>query len=130
MFNWFRKKEKAPVDFNALDALAEKGDTQAQQKLVELYYEDDPKNYALSFKWARRLAAKTPDCCLMLQVADMYDKGQGVALDKKQALTWFEHTLSCSIMQGRNSPLSTDVLNYVQGRIQTLRAEVGAQPKN
>ena len=123
MFNWFHKKKETLQDFQTLDELAEKGDQKAQRTLVELYYKDDPKKYPLAFKWAVRLASKTPDCCLMLQVADMYDKGQGVALNKKQALAWFENTLSCSIMQGRNSPLNTDVLNYIQERIQTLRTE-------
>ena len=125
LFNWFGKKKEKEPNFQDLDALAEKGDEQAQQALVRLYYEDDPTYYPLSFKWASRLAAQTSDCCLMLQVADMYDKGQGVEADKKQALSWYENTLSCSIVQGRNSPLNTDIINYVQGRIQALREEVG-----
>ena len=129
MFNWFRRnKQTKEQKFQALDEQAEKGDTKAQRTLVELYYEDDPSFYPLSFKWALRLASKTPDCCLMLQVAHMYDKGQGVTADKRLALTWFENTLSCSIVQGRNSPLNTDALNYVQDRIQALRTEV-ARPQ-
>ena len=125
MFDWLKKKKDKPEDFLALDALAEKGDADAQRQLVELYYGEKTELYPLAFKWAHRLASKMPDCCLMLQVADMYDKGQGVEADKKEALVWFENTLSCSIVQGRNSPLNTDALNYVQERIKDLREEVG-----
>ena len=126
MFNWLFKRKKKEVPLQQLDARAEKGDIDAQRTLVNLYGEDNPAYYPLCFKWTLRLASKKPDCGLMLQTAYMYEHGHGVAANKKQALAWFENTLSCAIVLGRNSPLDADTLNYVQERIQTLRAETEA----
>ena len=108
------------------DEEAEKGNQEACYKLMMLYFDETEEYYPLAFKWTQRIACTVPDCAAMLQLAKMYDDGHGTACNKDQALTWYEHCLSLHIIRGKNSPLSVDAANFVQQRIQALRAQKSA----
>jgi len=102
---------------------AQKGNEEACYKLMMLYFDEAEEYYPLAFKWTQHIACTRPDCAAMLQLAKMYDEGHGTAPNPAQALTWYEHCLSLHIIRGKHSPLSTDAANFVQQRIQTLRAQ-------
>lgn len=102
---------------------AEKGNTEACYKLMMLYFDETEEYYPLAFKWTQHIACSVPDCAAMLQLAKMYDDGHGTEPHKDLALKWYEHCLSLHIIRGKNSPLSVDAANFVQERIQALRAQ-------
>ena len=102
---------------------AQQGNQEACYKLMMLYFDETEEYFPLAFKWTQHIACTVPDCAAMLQLAQMYDKGHGTARNQAQALTWYEHCLSMHIIRGKNSPLSVDAANFVQERIQALRAQ-------
>ena len=122
----FQAKRRRLYQMWEQQALA--GKVEARYKLLMLYYEEKPEYYPLAFKWTVAVANRGEDCGVMLQAAEMYLAGKGVAPDAKRALLWFERALSTHILQGRRSPLSVRSSNYIQERIQELRAQVGDVP--
>ena len=108
------------------EAEAKKGNREACYKLMMLYFDESEEYYPLAFKWTEHIACTVPDCAAILQLAKMYDCGHGTAQNDAQALTWYEHCLSLHIIRGQNSPLSVDAANFVQERIQALRAQKSA----
>lgn len=107
------------------EKLAEQGDEEAKYRLLMLYRDEKPDFYAQAFKWTMDVARQGDDCCVLLQAAQMFEAGHGTAQDNEQALLWFERALSLHILRGNQSPLSAGATNYLQQRIQTLRAKLG-----
>lgn len=107
------------------DREADNGDEEARYKLLMLYQDEGEEYYPLAFKWTVAVANAGADCGVMLQAAEMYAAGHGVPLDDEKALLWFERALSLHILQGKQSPLSVEAANYIQERIQELRAKLG-----
>jgi hypothetical protein len=102
---------------------AEQGSREAAYKLLMLYFDEGEEYYPLAYKWTEYLAREGNDCGVLLQLAQMYEKGHGVAQDKQKALTWYERCLSLHIIKGKDSSLSLETTNFVQERIQALRGE-------
>lgn len=126
--HFFDFKAKRRRLYQMWEQQAQAGKVEACYKLLMLYYEEKPEYYPLAFKWTVAVANRGEDCGVMLQAAEMYLAGKGVAPDAKRALLWFERALSTHILQGRRSPLSVHSANYIQERIQELRAQVGDVP--
>lgn len=137
LFTWQHLKNgcKRFFDFSARrhalysgwESLAERGDEEAKYKLLMLYQDAEPEFYPLAFKWTLAVAKEGTDCGALLQAAQMLEAGHGTAKDDSQALVWFERALSLHILSGKNSSLSVQTSNYIQERIQTLRAKLGRE---
>ena len=123
---WMDFKQQKKELYASWEEEAKKGNQEACYKLMMLYFDETEEYYPLAFKWTEHIACTVPDCAAMLQLAKMYDEGIGTPRNQEQALTWYEHCLSLHIIRGKNSPLSIDAANFVQQRIQTLRARKSA----
>jgi len=85
------KKEKPlSENFLALKALAEKGDSMAQNSLGMMYYhgEEVAENDADVMKWYRK-AAEQGYAKAQYHLGAMYADGQGVLEDSKEAVKWY-----------------------------------------
>lgn len=137
LFAWQRLKNgcKRFFDFSARrhalyagwEARAENGDEEAKYKLLMLYRDNKPELYPLAFKWALSVAKEGVDCGVLLQTAQMLEAGHGTEKNESRALVWFERALSLHILRGKRSSLSVQSSNYIQERIQTLRAKLGRE---
>ncbi|MGN0024214.1 MAG: hypothetical protein ACI351_02140 [Candidatus Avelusimicrobium sp.] len=113
--------------YAAWEKLAEQGNEEARYRLLMLYSEKQKEFYPLAFKWTLRVAKESANCAVLLQAAQMLEAGHGTVQDDSQALVWFERALSLHILQGKNSSLSAERLNYIQEHIQSLRAKLGRE---
>lgn len=125
--HWFDFAGRRRARYAAWDALAERGDEEAKYRLLMLYQEGGGEFYPLAFKWTLRAAKEGSDCGVLLQAAQMLEAGHGTDKDENEALRWFERALSLHILRGKNSSLSVVTSNYIQERIQTLRAKLGKE---
>ena len=85
------KKEKPlSENFLALKALAEKGDSMAQNNLGMMYYhgEEVAENDAEAMKWYRK-AAEQGHAKAQYHLGAMYADGHGVLEDSKEAVKWY-----------------------------------------
>lgn len=113
--------------YAAWETLAEHGSEEAKYRLLMLYRDEGEEFYPLAFKWTMNVAKEGADCGVLLQAAQMLEAGHGTGRDDSQALVWFERALSLHILRGKRSSLSADTSNYIQERIQTLRARLGKE---
>lgn len=76
-------------DFKDILQLAERGDSEAQAKLGELYVEGEvvPQNYKKAFEWFSK-AAQQGNSQAQLIVGMMYFKGEGVQQNNELAEKW------------------------------------------
>jgi len=118
----FKGRKKAL--YEQWNTAAEQGSREAAYKLLMLYFDEGEEYYPLAYKWTEHLAQEGSDSGVLLQLAQMYEKGHGTPADKAKALMWYERCLSLHIYQGKNSSLSVDSSNFVQERIQELRLEL------
>ena len=79
-----------PTDFKSLKALAEKGDTDAQNELGDRYYHGQglEKDFKEAVKWYRK-AAEQGVADAQTNLGVMYYNGQGVEKDFVTALAWY-----------------------------------------
>lgn len=122
---WFDFAARRRALYAGWEALAEQGDEEAKYRLLMLYRDEKPDFYAQAFKWTMAVAQEGDDCCVLLQAAQMFEAGHGTAQDDEQALLWFERAHALHILRGKESPLSAGTSNYIQQRIQALRAKLG-----
>ena len=115
----FKGRRKALIAKWEQSAL--QGNIEAAYKLAMLYFEEEKEFYPLAFKWTEILAQQSEDCGVMLQLARMYELGEGTSQDVQKALDWYEKCLSTHIIKGKESHLSVSSENYVQQRIVSLR---------
>lgn len=125
--NWFDFNGRRRARYSAWEQLAEQGNEEAKYRLVMLYQDEGEEFYPLAFKWTLRVAKEGADCGVLLQAAQMLEAGHGTGQDDGQALLWFERALSLHILRGKKSSLSAATSNYIQERIQTLRAKLGRE---
>lgn len=88
-----KPKSTASKAMNNLRRSAEMGDTNAQNTLGAIYcgmpYDDVTViNYAEAYHWFK-LAADQGDGSAMLNLGDMYEKGEGVARSYPEAMKWY-----------------------------------------
>ena len=85
-----KKENPLSENFLALKALAEKGDSVAQNSLGMMYYhgEEVAENDADAMKWYRK-AAEQGHAEAQYHLGAMYADGQGVLEDSKEAVKWY-----------------------------------------
>ncbi len=125
--HWFDFAGRRRARYAAWEAQAEQGNEEAKYRLLMLYRDEQEEFYPLAFKWTLRVAKEGADCGVLLQAAQMLEAGHGTLKDENAALLWFERALSLHILRGKNSSLSAVTSNYIQERIQTLRAKNGRE---
>lgn len=125
--HWFDFSANRRARYAAWENLAEQGNEEAKYRLLMLYREAGEEFYPLAFKWTLRVAKEGADCGALLQAAQMFEAGHGTGKDEEQALVWFERALSLHNLKGKKSVLSAGTSNYIQERIQVLRAKIGRE---
>ena len=72
-------------------AAAQRGDTEAQGQLAEMYYNGDgvPKSYQDAYNWFMKVAA-TGDADAQYFIAGMYQKGEAISQDPQEAFKWYQ----------------------------------------
>lgn len=125
--HWFDFAGRRRARYAAWEKLAEQGSEEAKYHLLMLYRDAGEEFYPLAFKWTLRVAKEGADCGVLLQAAQMFEAGHGTGQDEDQALLWFERALSLHILRGNKSVLSAGTSNYIQERIQFLRAKLGRE---
>ncbi|MDP7011457.1 MAG: tetratricopeptide repeat protein [Verrucomicrobiota bacterium] len=91
------KKKPLPKDLKSLEALAEKGDADAQNQLGYLYdraailattEEVKKKLWTEAVKWFRK-SAEQGDVKSQYELGRVYEYGLGVEKDPKEAVKWY-----------------------------------------
>lgn len=77
-------------DYKALVSRAEKGNEDAQFKLISLYNTDEGYLPEDIFKWTKHLADIKKNEELLIQLAELYEKGIGVPVNLSKALSCYE----------------------------------------
>jgi len=125
--HWFDFSARRRALYARWEEQASAGNEEAKYKLLMLYPDSKEEFYPLAFKWTMNVAKEGADCGVLMQAAQMLEAGHGTVKDERRALVWFERALSLHILRGKNSALSAGTSNYIQEKIQTLRAKVGRE---